>query len=108
MTAANADAQNPDAPADTIVLPAGAYATPNGVLDIHGNLQIIGEGPEQTLVETRHLDRLFEVDGGSLQLTDLTIDGGSESTLLTSARKPEQLHDKRYRYCSHRGRPHGS
>ncbi len=83
VMAANVDAQTAHAPPDTIILPAGAFATSKGALPVRGELQIIGQGPAQTVIETIHRDRLFEVEGGNLLLDDLTLDGGSESTLVS-------------------------
>jgi hypothetical protein len=80
VAAANSTPQD-----DTIVLGAGVYQAQTGELEVHGNLRIIGQGAGQTVIETRHLDRLFEVVGGDLELSGLTLDGGSASTLLKGA-----------------------
>lgn len=77
VTAANAHPGS-----DTIILGAGDYSAQAGPLDIQGDLQIIGAGAGQTIIEARHLDRLFAVDEGSLELAGLTLNGGSASTLL--------------------------
>jgi len=76
VTAADASPQD-----DTIVLAPGVY-TVQDPLPVKGNLQITGEGPGKTIIETRHLDRLFAIDQGSLQLTGLTLDGGPGSANL--------------------------
>src|SRR2546421_4907629 len=45
-TAANAHPQG-----DTILLGAGIYPVQGGVLEVHGNLRIIGQGAGQTAIE---------------------------------------------------------
>ena len=80
VAAANSTPQD-----DTIVLGAGVYQAQTGELEVHGNLRIIGQGAGRTVIETRHLDRLFEEVGGDLELSGLTLDGGSASTLLKGA-----------------------
>jgi hypothetical protein len=67
---------------DTILLGAGVYATPNGPIEVHGDVHIVGRGPGQTVIEAAHRDRVFEVDGGRLDLAELTLDGGSAANLL--------------------------
>ncbi len=75
-------AANRNAQPDTILLNTGTYHAEHGGLQVQGNLQIIGHGPGQTVIEAGHLDRLFEVaEGGDLQLNGLTLDGVA-STLL--------------------------
>jgi len=75
VMAANAGHQD-----DTIQLGVGDYILQNGVIEVQGNIQILGQGAGQTVIETRHLDRIFAVDGGNLELDGLTLDGGAEST----------------------------
>jgi hypothetical protein len=77
VMAANAGSQS-----DTILLGAGVYATTNGPIPIHGDIRIVGQGPQQTIIEAGHRNRVFEVDGGRLDLAELTLDGGSAATLF--------------------------
>jgi hypothetical protein len=77
VMAANVHSQD-----DAVVLGAGVYAVQNGAIEVGGNLRIVGEGIGQTAIETRHLDRLFEVEGGDLQLTGVELNGGSAATLF--------------------------
>src|SRR6185295_17455120 len=77
LSAANLSPQ-----ADTIVLAAGTYAAPPGGVAVLGKVRITGAGPGQTLLQARHLDRLFEVDDGNLDLAGLTLAGGTAATLL--------------------------
>ena len=67
---------------DTIILSAGVYKAQTGEFEVHGNLRIVGQGAGQTAIEAPHLDRLFEVVDGDLELSGLTLDGGSASSLL--------------------------
>jgi hypothetical protein len=77
VMAANANNQT-----DTILLGSGVYPITNGPIAVHGDIRIAGQGPEQTIIEAGHRDRVFEVDGGRLDLAELTLDGGSAATLL--------------------------
>jgi hypothetical protein len=77
IAAANAHPQN-----NTILLDAGVYQASSGALAIQSNLQIIGKGTDQTVLEANHLTPIFEASEGSLQLDSLTLTGGSADSLL--------------------------
>ena len=71
---------------NTIVLPAGIFtltiagtgedAASTGDLDITGNLTIKGKNSSNTLVDGNNLDRVFQVLGGKVSITNLTIQHG--------------------------------
>ena len=81
--------------ADTIVLPAGNYVfslggmsenqAMAGDLDILGDLTIDGDGPLMTTIDAAGLDRAFEIIGGNVVLSHLTIQGGFAGTGYGSA-----------------------
>jgi hypothetical protein len=77
IAAANAHPQS-----NTILLDAGVYQASSGALAIQSNLQIIGKGTDQTVLEASHLTPIFEANGGNLQLDSLTLTGGSADTLI--------------------------
>jgi hypothetical protein len=77
LTSANANHQN-----DTIVLGAGVFPVTHGPMEIQGNLEIIGNGPGQTVLDASHTTRLFEVVGGRLNLIDITVDSSTASELF--------------------------
>ena len=72
---------------DTIVLPAGTFTltiaganednAATGDLDIRGNLTIKGEGAGKTVIDANALDRVFEVLGGNVKISGITIQHGS-------------------------------
>ena len=52
-------------------------AARTGDLDIRNNVTIIGNGPEQTVIDANSLDRIFDFDiFGSATLMDLSLTGG--------------------------------
>jgi hypothetical protein len=72
--------------ADTIVLSAGTYAITLGGgddanlvgdFDINGDVTIVGDGAGNTIVDGNALDRVFDVIGGNVTVTDLTVTGGA-------------------------------
>lgn len=69
----------------TIYVPAGSYRFTLagyddvgmiGDLDVTGNLTILGEGTQTTIIDANRLGGVFEVHTGYLELADLTIRGG--------------------------------
>ncbi len=73
--------------ADIIELPAGTYTlsiagegedgNATGDLDISGNLTINGAGEATTIIDGAHLDRVFHVHGGTVEMSGLTVLNGS-------------------------------
>lgn len=72
---------------DTIVLPAGAYPltlagrfeqlAATGDLDIYTDMTLIGAGQDDTFIDGRVLDRVFEVRAGAaVQIDGLTLENG--------------------------------
>ncbi|RMG37914.1 MAG: hypothetical protein D6725_08195 [Planctomycetota bacterium] len=72
---------------DFIVLPAGVYtlsvlggqedAAAGGDLDINDDLQILGAGSGQTIIDANGIDRIFDVDRGvAFQLSGVTLRNG--------------------------------
>jgi hypothetical protein len=72
---------------DTIELPAGNYNfsiagegednAATGDLDIRENVEIVGSGIDQTIIDGHDLDRIFHVHAGShLTLSNLTVQNG--------------------------------
>ena len=71
---------------DKIVLPVGTFlltipgadeqAAATGDLDINGNLTISGKGAGSTAIDGNHLDRVIEVLGGTVSISELTIRNG--------------------------------
>ena len=75
---------------DVIFIPSGIYtltrtgtgedAAVTGDLDLTGSLTIVGAGSGATIVDANGLDRVFQVaSGATVQLSDLTVKGGSAS-----------------------------
>lgn len=75
---------------DFIYLPAGDFNltrhgmyedyAATGDLDVRDNVTIIGQGPWQTIIDARDIDRVFQVlPGVSLVLRDLTVTNGDDS-----------------------------
>ncbi len=76
---------------DTIILSPGTYSltlggrdengAQTGDLDITDNLNIIGAGTDQTFIDARQIDRIFQVFSGvTLNLSNLTLINGNAST----------------------------
>jgi hypothetical protein len=71
---------------DTIKLKSGLFkltmpganedASASGDLDITGPLTIKGAGPGQTIVDGNNLDRVFDILGGKVSITGLTVQHG--------------------------------
>jgi hypothetical protein len=73
---------------NTIILPAGDYQLTlagageaagdgtTGDLDIQGNLTIQGDGSDTTTIDALRLDRVFEVLGGNVTISGVTIENG--------------------------------
>lgn len=86
---------------DTIVLSNGTYALAlqgpgedaarTGDLDIHGNVTIIGQGQNQTVLDGRQVERLFQVHEGTLRLEGLTLTGHQD--VVKVERGQVELHD---------------
>jgi len=71
--------------ADTIVMPAGVYTItipgdmfedPGGDFEIRSDLTISGAGASATIVDGGGLDRVFEIIGVTVRLSDLTVTNG--------------------------------
>jgi predicted outer membrane repeat protein len=81
--------------ADTITLSAGTYVlslsnagiTPNSWrdFDIESDVTIVGAGPGQTVINSLGGWRHFEVNSGSLNLSGVTLRGGSQTTTDTNS-----------------------
>ncbi|MFI5461048.1 MAG: hypothetical protein ACHRXM_37045, partial [Isosphaerales bacterium] len=75
--------------ANTIKLPSGTIkltiaganedASATGDLDIKGNLTIQGKGLNSSIVDGNSLDRVFQVLGGNVTISNLTIQNGFSS-----------------------------
>lgn len=73
--------------ADRVALPVGTYtfALPgtgedlgaSGDLDLAGPLELTGAGAATTILDAAGLDRVVQVHGGTVTLSDLTIKGGA-------------------------------
>jgi hypothetical protein len=72
-------AANGNPHSDVILLRSGIYSVQNAALEVHGDVQIIGTGAGQTVIVANHAEPLFEVDGGNLDLSGLTLNGPSVS-----------------------------
>ncbi|MBI3663337.1 MAG: PxKF domain-containing protein [Acidobacteria bacterium] len=85
-TDAAVDACSAGSGADTIVLPAGIYtlsiagadedANASGDLDITSDLTIIGAGAATTNIDGAALDRVFHIQGGTVEISAMTIQNG--------------------------------
>ena len=72
--------------ANTIILPAGTFtltiagagedASATGDLDITGNLTIKGKSSASTIIDGNNLDRVFQVLGGKVSISKVTIQHG--------------------------------
>src|SRR5438067_215924 len=79
-------AANTQGGANTIILPGGTFtltiagpgedAAARGDLDLKGNLTIAGKTASSTIVDGNNLDRVFQVLGGNVSISDLTIQHG--------------------------------
>jgi hypothetical protein len=76
-------AANTDGGSNTINLPAGTYdltlSGRDGDLAINGDLTIQGAGAT-TIINGEVLDRVFEIQGGNVTISGVTVTGGSAST----------------------------
>ena len=73
--------------ADTILLPPGVFkltitgANENdsltGDIDIRRNLKIVGKGATKTVIDGAEIDRVFQVSGGRIVISGVTIEHGS-------------------------------
>src|SRR6516162_10446030 len=66
-------------PSGTILLHIagpGEDASANGDLDITGNLTIKGRGAASTIIDGNRLDRVFQVLGGKVSISGVTIQHG--------------------------------
>jgi len=61
---------------DTISVPAGTYILTLGDLDIGTNLDIIGDGPDATIIDGGGIDRVFYIHSGIILLKRLTVQNG--------------------------------
>ena len=72
--------------ADTIIVPAGTFtltipgadedADATGDLDINGSVTIKGKNSQATIIDGNNLDRVIEVLGGKVSISNLTIQHG--------------------------------
>ena len=73
----------------TIIVPAGSFtlsipganedASATGDLDLKGKITIKGAGSTKTIVDANQLDRVFQVLGGNVSISKLTIQNGRAS-----------------------------
>ena len=71
---------------NTIILPSGTFtltiagagedASATGDLDINGNLTIKGKSSASTIIDGNNLDRVFQVLGGKVSISKVTIQHG--------------------------------
>ena len=66
---------------NTIDLPAGTYtlSVVPTELQINGNLTIQGAGAATTIINANSLDRVFDILGGTVTISGVTIEGGMAS-----------------------------
>jgi len=75
-------ATNADTGADEITLASDQYsltlagAGDNGDLDITDDLTILGQGIADTIVDAGGIDRVFQISGSTVTLSNLTLTGG--------------------------------
>jgi hypothetical protein len=82
-------AANAQPGADTIMLPSGTFgltipgrfenAGAKGDLDINGDLTIRGQGHTATIIDGNGLDRVLDIHGGTVSISRLTIQDGSNT-----------------------------
>ena len=58
------------------ILPAGTDDASTGDLDIDGNVTIKGAGAGLTIIDGNNLDRVFDILGGTVAISKLTIQHG--------------------------------
>ena len=73
----------------TIIVPAGTFtlsipganedASATGDLDLKGKITIKGAGSAKTIIDANQLDRVFQVLGGNVSISKLTIQNGRAS-----------------------------
>lgn len=73
----------------TVNIPAGSYrltrtgavedATATGDLDIKRPMAFVGAGASVTIIDANGIDRVFDVRGGTVSMSDLTIQGGQSN-----------------------------
>ena len=66
-------------PPGTYVLSIGGTTDEAGDFDIRNDLTIDGEGPASTVIDGAGLDRVFDVHGAEVRLSNLTVRNGSAS-----------------------------
>jgi fibronectin-binding autotransporter adhesin len=59
-----------------IHVPAGTYVLSDGSLDISGDLKLIGAGAGVTVIDGNRMNRVFDIQGGVVRISDLTIQNG--------------------------------
>ena len=74
---------------DTILLPSGTFTltlagtnednAATGDLDLNSKVTIKGKGAGLTLIDGNSLDRVFQILGGKVQISGVTIEGGEAS-----------------------------
>jgi len=60
-----------------IHVPAGTYLLSNGELEITGNLTLNGAGAAATVIDGNQRDRVFDIRGGTIRISDVTIQHGT-------------------------------
>jgi hypothetical protein len=85
LRAAIDQANNNNSKDAVIILPAGTYCltgtseednNAGGDLDINSNLTIQGAGPDSTIIDGSHLDRVFHIISGRVFISGVTIRNG--------------------------------
>ncbi len=81
------EAANAKPNGDTIILPpatigftiagSGENQSASGDLDIQGNLTIKGKGSGKTIIDANNLDRVFDILGGKVVISGVTIQHGN-------------------------------
>src|SRR5258708_23648839 len=60
---------------NTLIVPSGTYKI-NGEIEINGHLTIKGAGAVTTIVDANFTSRIFEIHGGIVRISGLTIERG--------------------------------
>jgi len=62
---------------DTINVPAGTYTLANGELDVAESVAIVGEAAASTIIDAADESRVFNLSGGAVAISNVTITGGA-------------------------------
>jgi hypothetical protein len=65
--------------ADTIIVPAGNYELLQGPLTPSNDMTITGEGARNSILDANGRSRIFDIDGGTVEISHLTMQNGFAS-----------------------------